>query len=435
MNQPDDEIAGCISDIGVPFAIEDLVKPNPQQIQKVFEWFAELLMNATRETVEPAMRAAAEDVCGEHMEVVPADTRNLMGFYVSLRRLLVEVCPDLQSITTRWLTPAMQCGITDFSFSDLLKPSHDRLVKIFSYIINFVRFRESQTATIDEHFNKAENTKARIETLYMENQDMDARLDEMRRERKSRDVLAKEKTKRNDELKARLLELKKGQERIAERLERVKGEKGRLTGQLEEKTERCLGIRQESEKLRPYVLQSPAALQQSLNELSENLARDRSQIDTLEKRSRALQTSSDTFAVVANDISSCTKVLEEVSHELQKEDEENTKAAKRRDALSERGNNVREVERHEAMLQRQLKRWLERTEGVRNTSKEKAEGAKAKMEELRNTHKRLTEERADKGREMERRRVRIEQTEKKVRHSFNTRLDFEQANPPRRWRT
>ena len=48
-------------------------------------------MNATRETVEPAMRAAAEDVCGEHMEIVPSDTRNLMGFYVSLRKLLVEV--------------------------------------------------------------------------------------------------------------------------------------------------------------------------------------------------------------------------------------------------------------------------------------------------------------------------------------------------------
>lgn len=48
-------------------------------------------MNITRETVEPAMRAAAEDVCGEHMEIVPPDTRNLMGFYVSLRKLLVEV--------------------------------------------------------------------------------------------------------------------------------------------------------------------------------------------------------------------------------------------------------------------------------------------------------------------------------------------------------
>ena len=48
-------------------------------------------MNATRETIEPAMRAAAEDVCGDYVEIVPADTRNLMGFYVSLRKLLIEV--------------------------------------------------------------------------------------------------------------------------------------------------------------------------------------------------------------------------------------------------------------------------------------------------------------------------------------------------------
>ena len=89
--QSTDEIAGCIDDIGVPFSSEDLWKPNPQQIQKVFELFAELLMNATRETVEPAMRAAAEEVCGEYIECVPADTRNLMGFYVSLRKLLTEV--------------------------------------------------------------------------------------------------------------------------------------------------------------------------------------------------------------------------------------------------------------------------------------------------------------------------------------------------------
>lgn len=67
------------------------MKPNPQQIQKVFEWFAQLLLNATRETVEPAMRAAVEDVCGEYVEIIPSDTRNLMGFYVSLRKLLVEV--------------------------------------------------------------------------------------------------------------------------------------------------------------------------------------------------------------------------------------------------------------------------------------------------------------------------------------------------------
>ena len=37
------------------------------------------------------MRAAGEEVCGDYIEVTPSDTRNLMGFYVSLRKLLVEV--------------------------------------------------------------------------------------------------------------------------------------------------------------------------------------------------------------------------------------------------------------------------------------------------------------------------------------------------------
>lgn len=61
-------------------------------------------MNATRETVEPAMRAAAEEICGEHMEIVPPDTRNLMGFYVSLRKLLIEVERTLNSVCVVRLT-------------------------------------------------------------------------------------------------------------------------------------------------------------------------------------------------------------------------------------------------------------------------------------------------------------------------------------------
>ncbi len=257
-----------------------------------------------------------------------------------------------------------------------------------------------------------------METLYAENQDMEGRLDEMRSQRKTMEMQVKEKTKRNDELKIRLLELKKGQERVAERLERVKVERSRLQGTLEERTERCMAIKQESEKLRPYVSQPPAALEARVTELSDNLAKDKTQIDNLEKRTRALQTSTDTFGVVSKDVLSCTKVLEEVSSELQKEEEENMKAARRRDALSERGNNVREVERTEALLQRQLKRWLDKTDSVRNQSKDKAQTAKEKMEELRGVHRKLTEERTEKQRDMERRRVKIEQTEKKV-HSLN----------------
>lgn len=90
--QPDREIAGCISDIGISFTVQDLQKPNPQQIQKVFEWFAELLMNTTRDVVAPGMRVAAEDIGGDDADrIFTADTRELMGFFVMLRRLMQEV--------------------------------------------------------------------------------------------------------------------------------------------------------------------------------------------------------------------------------------------------------------------------------------------------------------------------------------------------------
>lgn len=296
----------------------------------------------------------------------------------------------------------------------MTKPTHDRLVKIFSYLINFVRFRESQTPVIDEHFNKSEKTKSRIETLYAENQEMEQRLDEMRRNLKANEGQVREKIRRNDELKARLLELRRNQERVAETLERVKADRVRRQESLEEKTERVVRSRQEAEKLRPYVLESPGTLQSSLTELSENLIREKAQIDAMEKRARALQTSSDTFSVVGNDVQACIKLLEDISAELQKEDDEEARASRNKEAISDRGNSVREVEQTEKLLQRQLARWTERIEALRKNAQEKAEAAQARMDELREIQKQLREERGEKQRDMEVRRIRIEQTEKKV---------------------
>lgn len=270
---------------------------------------------------------------------------------------------------------------------------------------------------IDEHFNKGEETKARIEALYAENQELEQRIHETRRQQKALEGQVKQRTRRNDELKTRLLELRREQERIAETFERVKSENTRKQAQLEEKTEKLVRTRQENAKLRPYTTQSPAALQASLTELSENIHRDRAQVDTLERRARALQTSIDAFSVVMTDVQSCTRALEDVASELAKEDEEDARATRNRDALTDRGNTVREVAQTEKLLRRQLARWNERTEALRQSSREKAAAAQTRMEELRDIQRELREERGEKQRDMERRRIRIEQTEKKVRFS------------------
>jgi kinetochore protein Nuf2 len=50
-------------------------------------------MNTTRDVVSPAMRAAAEELVGPEAErLYTADTRDLMGLFITLRRLLIVVC-------------------------------------------------------------------------------------------------------------------------------------------------------------------------------------------------------------------------------------------------------------------------------------------------------------------------------------------------------
>ncbi|KAI9667714.1 MAG: kinetochore-associated Ndc80 complex subunit nuf2 [Bathelium mastoideum] len=397
MTLSDREIAGCISDIGINFTVADLQKPNPQQIQKVFEWFAELLMNTTREVVAPAMKAAAEDMCGPEAErIFTSDTRDLMGFFVTLRKLLIE------------------CGISDFTFQDLYKPTHPRLVKIFSYIINFIRFRENQTNVIDEHFNKSEKTKLQIEHLYAENQEKQDHLDSLQRNRKAAEQALKEKEKRTSELKQRLLDLKKGQERVAEKLELARQDQHRLKGVLEDKTTSAMNLRQDAAKLRPYTQQSPAALEHALRELSSALATDRDSIERLERRARALHASADTFSLVRADLDGLLRLLADLAADLAKEEAELAAGAKRRDALAERTAGVREVERQERLLAKQLGNVSARTAKLRRAGEERAEEAGRRMEELRGVHRALAAERGERGREVERRRVRIEQTEKKM---------------------
>jgi kinetochore protein Nuf2 len=281
-------------------------------------------------------------------------------------------------------------------------------------MINFIRFRESQTEIIDEHFNKAERTKLRIEQLYDDKQAKEQHLADLERNRAATQKLMAEKEKRNNELKSRLLELKRGQEAVAEKLERAKAEQDRLKKLLQQKVEHKETVQREVIKLKPYTQQSPTALEDSLRDLSDRLTGDKTQIDVLDRRARALQTSTDSFTVVATDVTSCTRLLTDVQADLSREEEELAKASRHRDALADRSNNVRDVERQERLLQKQLGNINARTHKLKTKGDEEAERARRRMEELRDTHGKLTEERGEKGREMERRRVRIEQTEKKM---------------------
>ena len=293
-----------------------------------------------------------------------------------------------------------------------------RLVRIFSYIINFIRFRESQTSSIDKHYNKAEVSKQRIETLYHSNQAKEDTLNELERNRKSADAALQTRQARSKELESLLRGLKAEQERVIERLERVKAEQGHLKTVLEDRTMQTMLARQAAAKLRPYTEQSPESLEASLQQLSDSLNVDKAHIETLNKRSRALQTSCEAFSTVQSEVKTCTTLLNELCRDLTAEEATAQAASKNQEALSERSNNVRDVEREEKMLLKQLDNVQKRTEKLRTTAEDRSTAQGRKMEELKTMNDDIKRERAERGREMEKRRVRIEQTEKKVSYDF-----------------
>lgn len=395
----DSDLVGCINETGIRFTEENLQQPNPAQVQQIFEWFAEQFLNATRETIHPAMCAAAEDVCGEFADVVPTDTRNLLGFFVSLRRLLAA------------------CGITDFTFNDLYKPTYKRLVKIFSYLVNLVRFRETQAADIiDQHYEKSASIRSRVEALYAEKQENDDRLGDMKRNCKAMEAQVREKMTRNEALKQRLKELKKNGKEELDRVAEAEQKKRELEGHLEKREKEKEVLEQESNKLRPYAQQSLPVLQDNLAQLHEILNRDQAHIDALDRRAPALQTSAKSFAAGSEAVASCIKIFEEIDDEIVKEEEAMASRARQREALDKRATNLKEIERDKTVSDRKLSKLAERTEKLREQNNAKAEEANDRKKQLRAEHSQLTKEQKEKGHEMEIRRVRIEQTERKVWH-------------------
>ena len=287
-------------------------------------------------------------------------------------------------------------------------------MKIFSHVINFLRFRESQAHITDEHFNKADKTEQRIEVLYSENQAKEEHLAELDRNRRAMEALIADKENKSEELKARLLELKRSQERVSDRLEQVKQEQSRLKAAFEASTTAKLTAQQESEKLRPYTTLSPAVLENQLKDLTSALAHDKAQTENLDRRARALQTSSDAFSTVNADVEACTSLLRDLQRDLSAEEETRSAASKTTDALNERTNTVLDMQRRERQLQKQLENVLAKTDKVRIKDEQRKEADGKRMKEMINITDELRRDRTDTSREMERRKARIEQTEKKM---------------------
>lgn len=322
----DFEIADCITELGVPFQLDDLKKPSASTIQRVFEMFADVLMGVRKETVEPILRAATDEL--EYPETLQ-DAQMLMAFYVSLGTLMLE------------------CGIEDFTISDLTKPDGARLTRILSYVINFTRFREERGVEIDEHFQKAENAKEKIEQLYFENEELAQRVQALKQQRAKEEPIIRKGKEMQKAMSEELYLCSKREKVLTNEWNKLKQEKEAHVKTLEDRQYFIAKTLQEAEKIRPYIVDSPDKLQQIITDMGTSLSQEKAAVDNVERKNRALQTSADSFAIMEQDVAGAIKVMEECEAELVKEEESTRKAARHQEILTQKQTDVREIERSE----------------------------------------------------------------------------------------
>ncbi|KAF8420398.1 Nuf2 family-domain-containing protein [Tirmania nivea] len=392
----DDEIVSCLAlIINMHFTLGDLKNPSPTQVQLVYEQLVDEVMGVRRETVEALLSVGMREM--EHPET-HRESMSLMAFYRSLSRLMAV------------------CDVRDFSFQDLLKPEYKRLRVHLSQIINFMRFRgdASRAGLISEQVARPEEAKARLEELLLENEHLRNEILRVEEQVKRDEPAIKIAKEGNEALTSDLRAMKKRQTGLSVEYDKERNDRHSLKSALTDRQYLTVKGKQECDKIRPYIVDSPEKLQQVIVDMNATLLSEKNLSDTLERRIRALQTSTESFTIVEADVTSCIKIMEECEGWLVKMEEMARKVSRHEEVLKSRENENKDVERQEALLTRQLEHLRERIDRVRSQAEGKREQAQKRMEELKGVYDELSRERGEKSKEMERKKMKIEQIEKKM---------------------
>ncbi|RPB26627.1 hypothetical protein L211DRAFT_644199 [Terfezia boudieri ATCC MYA-4762] len=392
----DDEIVSCLSVlISMNFSLGDLKNPSPTQVQLVYEQLVAEVMGVRRETVDALLKVGMSEM--EHPET-HKESMALMAFYRSLSRLMVV------------------CNVKDFSFQDLLKPDYRRLRAHLSQVINFMRFRgdAARWGFISEQVARPEEAKARFEELLHENGHLRDEIKRVEKQVKQDEPAIKIAKEVNEALTSDLRAMKKRQTGLSVEFHNERNDRLSLKSALTDRQYLTVKGKQECDRIRPYIVDSPEKLQQVIVDMNATLLSEKNLSDTLERRIRALQTSMESFTIIEADVTSCIKIMEECEGELVKMEEMARKVSKHEEILKSKENENKDKERQEALLTRQLEHLREKIDRVRAQAEGKREQAQKRMEELKGVYDELSRERGEKSKDMERKKMRIEQIEKKV---------------------
>lgn len=396
---PVNEISICLQGCDFAAPQELLMRPTPQYIQSLFEQILDSFLGVSTNNLGPALTASAE-AAGVSLEEMHIEEHHLMMFALQrkIHRFLVD------------------CGIDDFSTLDRVKPDPQRIQRILSGVVNFARFREEHMNDCDELVQKSEQDAEAYHMLSNRLDTLKARIEEQERSQSPETGAEHEKRVRsieahNSALEYQLRQLKKMQEQITLEHGTYKSEKSRLIAKLQDQSFLILEARQANDRVRPYIVESPAMLHKVNQDMNMSLATKRAVLDAIERRARQMDTTVDNLRLIDNEMRKCRKMLDEVDDELSRQDDETRKLTRLQEQHDARVLEQNKLEHRAEQFTRQIGLAEEREERVRAQAAQRRSSAETSMATLRDKFATLQAERRVQEPPMEENRVFITEKE------------------------
>ena len=291
------EIMQILEELQLPVPEDLLTAPSQETVKLVYTGLYELLTGNSPEEVEAQQHEAMEHLGNRelHEESVTA-----LCFARNLQKLMAAV------------------GVHDFSMKDVYNPDTKRTVRNLSAIINLLRFREDHLDKFTELSENSETLQEQRTEALDENTAHQRQLAELRADQEEIASRSEEIAAECETLTSEVTALNKHQAALGTEIKDLKAEANEINDKIANDRFLIHGAKQEREKLKSQIVQSPEKIKKQLQDMSAAVTGERQNVAGQESQLKDVRGRLDSLQRLNKDIKKNLALVEELDGQAEK---------------------------------------------------------------------------------------------------------------------
>lgn len=363
------ELISSFQELGILYITEDVIL-NPDKskelIRRLLEHLAEICIGISRDEL------SQPTFSGLNALSYPELHDDSIPFINSYR-----ACCKLMEI----------CGINKFSLQkDYCNPTHKRLKRQLSGIINFAKFREERLILLNELESSKKELNDKLNSETEKNEQLTKRCTALREQAASETKMITKIENDCKDIERKISELNVKQNLVRDESTQLKSVSNKLKDSIAEKTSQFNELTSMKMKLSNQIVSSPERFRKQIVDVGLSLKSEQSETKLIEKKLREMTTWLDNINDAQREIDFANESVHELKNEVDKQksllfdvDSIQSKLNTKRQAFLELDANVLE-------LGRQVARRKDKLGFIQNQSKSRGEDTQKTIDEL---HKQL----------------------------------------------